>query len=243
MSNPIPGPTDCSSGFSGRIYTDWATDVSGQGNGLVSPLTGAPQGMVRSLCYAIAKAIADELAADGTGAPSGTIAAFAGSAAPSGWLLCQGQAVSRTTYATLFGVIGTTYGAGDGSTTFNLPDGRGRSLIGAGQGVGLTNRALAATGGEEAHALSVAELAAHNHGVTDPGHTHSYVFNWTGANNNLWHQNATNGLGPGDGSTPNGSGGAAIQTNTTGISIQNNGSGTAHNNLQPFLAVNWIIAT
>lgn len=56
---------------------------------------------------------------------TGTVLPFAGEAAPNGWLLCYGQAISRTTYSTLFGIIGTTYGTGDGSTTFNLPDLRG----------------------------------------------------------------------------------------------------------------------
>ena len=60
------------------------------------------------------------------GIPSGAVLPFAGTAAPAGWLLCYGQAVSRTTYAALFNALGTAYGAGDGSTTFNLPDLRGR---------------------------------------------------------------------------------------------------------------------
>ena len=73
----------------------------------------------------------------------------AGGTPPAGWLEADGSAISRTTYAELFALIGTTYGTGDGSTTFNLPDARGRTAIGAGQGSGLTNRALAAKGGEE----------------------------------------------------------------------------------------------
>lgn len=92
--------------------------------------------------------------------------------APNGWLLCQGQAVNRVTYSALFGIIGTSYGAGDGSTTFNLPDLRSRMPLGAGQGTGLTNRPLNSRGGEETHVLSIAELAVHNHGISDPGHTH-----------------------------------------------------------------------
>ena len=63
--------------------------------------------------------------------PTGSIIPFAGKTAPEGWLFCQGQAVSRTTYAQLFAVIGTTYGSGDGSTTFNVPDLRGRVAVGA----------------------------------------------------------------------------------------------------------------
>lgn len=65
-------------------------------------------------------------------APIGAIQAFGGSVAPSGWLLCQGQAISRTIYADLFAVIGTNFGVGDGSTTFNLPDPREASLVGTG---------------------------------------------------------------------------------------------------------------
>ena len=62
--------------------------------------------------------------------PTGSVIPFAGKTAPTGWLMCQGQAVSRTTYAQLFSVIGTTFGSGDGSTTFNLPDLRGRVAVG-----------------------------------------------------------------------------------------------------------------
>ena len=64
------------------------------------------------------------------GVPTGVVQPFAGSTSPTGWLLCYGQAVSRSTYADLFGAIGTTYGAGDGTTTFNLPDLRGRVVAG-----------------------------------------------------------------------------------------------------------------
>lgn len=99
----------------------------------------------------------------GSGVPTGTVLPFAGSVAPAGWALCDGGAVSRTTEAALFAAIGTTYGAGDGSTTFNLPDARGRALVGAGQATGLSNRALGTAGGEEAHVLTVAEMPSHQH--------------------------------------------------------------------------------
>jgi microcystin-dependent protein len=101
--------------------------------------------------------------APGLSMPAGSMAMFAGSSAPSGWLLCQGQAVNRTANAALFAAIGTTWGAGDGSTTFNVPDLRGRAPIGAGTGPSLSARALGATGGAETHVLSIAEMPAHTH--------------------------------------------------------------------------------
>lgn len=88
------------------------------------------------------------------------------------WLLANGQAVSRTTYAALFTAIGTRYGAGDGSTTFNLPDLQGRSPIGAGSGSGLTFRDINSPEvGEENHALTEDENGAHRHFVADPNIT------------------------------------------------------------------------
>lgn len=81
--------------------------------------------------------------------PPGTVTMFAGSSTPTGWMVCDGSAVSRTTYAGLFAAIGTTWGVGDGSTTFNVPDLRGRTPIGAGTGSGLTARTLGQTLGSE----------------------------------------------------------------------------------------------
>lgn len=105
-----------------------------------------------------------------TGSPAGIIAPFAGTSAPSGWLACQGQAISRSTYATLFTAIGTTWGSGDGSTTFNLPDLRGMFLRGTG-----TNATGSSSG---AVGPSVGTYAAdtylnHSHTATDSGHSHS----------------------------------------------------------------------
>jgi microcystin-dependent protein len=112
--------------------------------------------------------------------PPGFIGPYAGTTAPTGWLLTYGQAVSRTTYAGLYTAIGTAYGAGDGSTTFNLPDLRGRAPFGkddmggtaAGRITnavsGLVATTLGVTGGDQ-------NVGAHGHGVTDLGHTHTVI--------------------------------------------------------------------
>lgn len=121
--------------------------------------------------------------------PSGVIVPFAGSNSPAGWFLCAGQAVSRTQYAGLFSTIGTTYGVGDGSTTFNLPDLRGRTIAGVDNmggsaasrltsgNSGITATTLGATGGDE-------RVHSHNHaftgtasstGTVSSGHTHNFT--------------------------------------------------------------------
>jgi microcystin-dependent protein len=127
-------------------------------------------------------------------------------------------------------VIGTTFGAGDGSTTFNLPDGRGRTLIGVGLGTGLTQRNLAATGGEENHQLTIAELAAHTHTVASHAHQ-------VGSNSFTY---AAGSSGPVYSAT-NAPGGAAWNSGNTAPNTNSIGSDGAHNNVPPFLALNYII--
>lgn len=152
--------------------------------------------------------------------PPGRIDMYGGATPPSGYLLCNGAAVSRTTYAALFAKISTTWGVGDGSTTFNVPDFRGRAPIGAGQGTGLTNRALGATLGEEAHALTTAEMPAHTHPIV-PDSTPFKADGTIATGTNGWSTQASGG------------------TTVTGST----GSGTAHNTMQPSAAVNFIIKT
>ena len=115
--------------------------------------------------------------------PAGTVQLFAMNAVPTGWLECNGAAVSRTTYANLFASIGTTYGAGNGVTTFNLPDLRGQFVRGFDNGKGVDpGRAFGSnqddTNKSHNHVLTdpthIHGQAAHTHGVTDPGHTHVY---------------------------------------------------------------------
>ena len=117
--------------------------------------------------------------ADAT-APSGAVVAFAGVAPPANWLLCNGSAVSRMTYAALFSVIGTLHGSGDGVTTFNLPDYRGTFLRGTDNGRGedpdrATRTAMAAGGstGDKVGSVEGQAFLSHNHAMNDPGHLHA----------------------------------------------------------------------
>jgi microcystin-dependent protein len=110
---------------------------------------------------AISAAVTAAIAAYQPFAP-GCVMAYAGNSAPAGWLNCNGSAVSRATYAALFAIIGTTYGAGDGSTTFNLPATQGRTIVAPGTGV--TSRAnLGALWGSEYVTLTAAQMPSHTH--------------------------------------------------------------------------------
>jgi len=95
----------------------------------------------------------------------GEVRMFVGGTPPAQWALCDGAALSRTTYAPLFAVVGTAFGPGDGFTTFNLPNLLGRSPVGGGTGAGLTPRSPGSTGGADALILTLAELPEHAHGI------------------------------------------------------------------------------
>jgi microcystin-dependent protein len=165
------------------------------------------------------------------GVPIGTVIDFAGSAIPLGYVFCDGAALSRAGYPQLFAAIGTAWGVGDGSTTFNVPDLRGRVTAGLdNMGGTAANRltanmvlpngnTLGAVGGNQTHVLTVGEMPQHSHGVSDPGHTHSY-------------QALIPGSGVDSGNFRAG-GSAATGSATTGITIQNNGGNFPHPNVQP----------
>lgn len=172
--------------------------------------------------------------------PAGIIIPYGGTSAPTGYLLCYGQAVSRTTYATLFSAISTTYGVGDNSTTFNLPDLRGRVVAGqddmggssANRLTGLTDGvdgdALGGAGGLESTTLTIAQMPAHDHGGST-GSAGAHTDAITAGSNAAA---GSDRLVPASNSTPN-------HTHT----ISSQGGGGAHNNVQPTLILNYIIKT
>lgn len=144
--------------------------------------------------------------------PAGCVQWYAGSSAPSGWLECDGSAISRTTYAALFAAIGTAFGVGDGSTTFNLPDQARRTLVGkGGAGTATLANTIGSTGGAETHTLVTGEM---------PAHTHSY--------------GATQAQGTTSGNVIMSTSGSTYTTSSTG-------GGGAHNNMQPSLVMMMIM--
>lgn len=189
--------------------------------------------------------------------------------APVGWLVCNGTAVARTDYPELFGAIGVVWGSGDGSSTFNVPDLRGRALMGSGAGVGLSARALGALFGVEAVALSNAEMPVHAHsGITnanDRDHQH-YTSGTTGTDApDHTHHSVVSGNVP---VTQSGGQGAAVVGgaghDTGGASarhahsfggwsggantghyhgVYNDGGGAAHTNVPPSAALTMLIKT
>ena len=150
---------------------------------------------------------------DGNAEPVGVMMQYAGSSDPvdvdgtTRWLVCDGRAISRTAYATLFGKTSTTYGSGDGSTTFNIPDLRGRVSVGAdptGVHLPVNEPARGASGGEEQHTLTTTEMPSHNHSV-------STNFEISGAAST---GSGEFGLEPGSWTTANTGGGSAHTTSS-----------------------------
>lgn len=161
--------------------------------------------------------------------PVGVVLPYVGASAPTGWALCDGQAVSRTTYAALFAVIGTAFGAGDGSTTFNLPDLRSRFI--AGKGVATWSDALAESGGS---ADAVVVSHTHTGSTGSDSHNHPY-FNYG--------SNVTVGQS-GSGVTIRNGGGVAdtsSDTHSHSLSISSEGVSGTNANLPPYLTMNHII--
>ena len=162
---------------------------------------------------------------DGTiGSETGSIVPWGGTSAPTGWLECDGSAVSRTTYSALFTAIGTTYGSGDGSTTFNVPDIRGRTVCGKdNMGGSSADRvtdanadSLGGSLGAETHTLTIAEMPLHNHYIVSKN---------SGTVGNL------------------GVALCAAEASDDTITSNDRGGGGSHNNCQPSLTMAYIIKT
>lgn len=157
------------------------------------------------------------LFANNNGAPIGTVMMFAGNTAPSGFKICDGSAISRSTYSSLFNIIGTSFGSGDGSTTFNLPNLKGKIPVGL-DSEDTDFEILGKTGGEKEHTLTVNEIPSHNHEMYN-SHT-------------------------GGGSVPSPIEYAVQVSGTKGYArtlMRNIGGNQPHNIVQPYIVLNYII--
>ena len=151
--------------------------------------------------------------------PIGAVVSYAGLNAPTGWLICDGRAISRTIYANLFTIIGTQYGAGDGSTTFNIPNLKGKVVVGL-DGNDTDFNSIGKIGGEKTHTLTIDEMPSHTHALYDMAGGSIQFQPYTSIDNGTTGQNTTTGY-----------------ASLTGYS----GGSQPHNNLQPYQVQNYII--
>lgn len=162
--------------------------------------------------------------------PPGTIIQSAAIVIPNGWLACDGTSLNISEYENLFNSIGYTFGGDIEEGTFNLPDLRGRVAVGTGHGSDLTSRALADTGGEETHVLSTNEIPSHSHTSNANGGSAFgsvglvQVTNSNTASNADQNDNEFNVYAP-----------------PLALTIDANGGGLAHENMQPFVVLHYLI--
>lgn len=262
------GPVTSVAGRTGAVALSVAdvagsvTSVAGR-TGAVALTTADIAGAVTSVAGrigAVALAIPDVADLATSLIPVGAVIPFAGVSAPSKWLFCYGQNVSRSTYAALFAAISTTHGAGDGSTTFTLPDLRGRTVAGqddmggasanrlTGQSGGLNGDTLGATGGAETHTLATAQLASHTHVVdmggarnTGSGGSHSHTFSYIERRKDGDGQEVSDLTGSGSTKTTSTVGSHTHTFDIPAFNSGSAGSSSAHNNVQPTMILNYMI--
>ena len=214
--------SDIATALTGSVAADGQTPITGNlqlGGNLI---TGMGAGVSSTDAVNLAQVTAAVSAVNSV--VTGTIQMWPTAAAPTGYLLCTGSAVSRTTYAALFAVLGTTFGAGDGSTTFNLPNYTNRMPYGT---------TVGSTGGS-ADAIVVSHTHTATSTVTDPGHNHTV---------NLAVVSSSPDTINGSGGFPRGS--STTGTSTTGITVATTNASTGvsgtNANLPPYLGINFII--
>lgn len=162
----------------------------------------------------------------------GNVIVHGANSAPAGWLLCDGSAVSRTTFGALFATISTAFGVGDGSTTFNLPNFARRTPVGVGgSGTGTLGNTVGSSGGEETHVLTSAESAAHTH--SQSAHTHTIQLADSDAGSGNFALNAATV----------GTAGVETTSSVTPPTLGSSGSDGAHNNMQPSLVMAYLVKT
>jgi len=203
--------SDIASALTGSLAADGQTPATGNLNMNTNRITNVVDPTLSQ--DAATKVYVDTSVATINSVVTGSIQMWPTATAPTGYLLCAGAAVSRTTYATLFAVIGTTFGSGDGSTTFNLPNYTNRMPYGT---------TLGATGGS-----ADAVVVSHTHTLTDPGHNHTTGTSSSGggaltSGSQLGYVTNTG-------------------TSTTGITIASAGVSGTNANLPPYLGINFII--
>ncbi len=197
---------------------------------------------------------------------TGEMLLWPGTAPPDGWLFCDGAAISRVDFAALFTVIGILYGGGDGSTTFNLPDLKGKVAVGYHGADGLFD-VLGETGGEKTHSLTTSEMPTHTHVQNSHSHTVSATVNTAGDHSHYikWYSGeyiSLSGNGSGESSSGYRTGytsgtvyheatkAASAGGHSHGVNVSLGGSAAvcqsagvngSHNNLQPYVVLNYII--
>lgn len=254
ISQHNPPFEDLAQAMTDRLHRDGRTSWTGNQNANGFKLTGLAAGTNSG------DAVTMGQLGTSFSVPVGVIVDYGGATAPDNWLLCHGQAVSRTGFPLLFAAIGTTHGIGDGTTTFNIPDLRGRVVAGldnmggtdaARLGPILTATTLGSSGGVKEYALTEAQMPSHTHTVTDPGHTHTVT------DPGHRHTSPTLAIQGSPGISTIGNGGIyvsesprnssvtttgiSLASGSTGITITARGGGAAHPNVQPTMVLNKII--